>query len=81
MNCKQSLRELKINFHELPYGHELQNRVLHCGNITIMHARRAIHEKQRFSIHSIRNFFIFLKFFLIVFQKRLTTFFTEIIIK
>jgi hypothetical protein len=31
-----ALREMKINFHELTYGHELQSKALHCGNITIM---------------------------------------------
>jgi hypothetical protein len=36
MDCKQGL-------------HELQNKVLHCGNITIMTAKPSIHERVAFN--------------------------------
>ena len=38
------------------FAHELQNVVLHCGNITIMPTRSAIHENQRFSNHGASQF-------------------------
>ena len=47
MNCFQ---------HELPYGRELQNYVLHCGNITTMTAKPSNHEQHKFSIHGDSQF-------------------------
>ena len=42
-----ALRELKNKFfHELPYGHELQSKALHYGNITMRNAKIHAPEKR-----------------------------------
>ena len=49
MNCKQSLYELKIYFHELRLtARELQSFALHYRNISTMTTKLSIHERVTF---------------------------------
>jgi hypothetical protein len=50
MICKRCLHDLRARAYDLLEKHDLQHRVLHCGNNSIMTAKPSIHEAEGFNI-------------------------------